>query len=175
MLNITLKASCTSRGGQKHGYSQLVTASLTLLLAACSGDYGPPIPESTSTSATKSSASKSRDAGTGDAAMSFLLDASSRFAPDAFFINDPAPPMCSKDGKKTPPPKVEGSADCPADKNREGCECKGSAVLAWQAHQPQPWHLPRRQDQVPGDGGVRADLGRVRRLRVAEGRRGARP
>src|ERR1700761_7728556 len=94
-----------------------------LLLAACSGDYGPAIPQSTSGS-TQTSSSKARDGGTGDAAMSFVLDASSRFAPDAFFINDPAPPMCGQDGKMTAAPKTDDSADCPEDKNREGCSCK---------------------------------------------------
>jgi hypothetical protein len=65
--------------------------------------------------------------------MSFVIDASTRFKSDAFFINDPAPPMCGPDGKMSPAPKLEGSADCPKDKNREGCECPdpGKEEACW--------------------------------------------
>lgn len=122
MIARTYPSSETSRRWQQQ-LRTLSAACLGLVLAACSGDYGPPVPESTSSGSTTASSSKAGDAGTRDAAMSFVIDAASRFAPDAFFINDPAPSMCGKDGKMTPPPKVEGSVDCPADKNREGCEC----------------------------------------------------
>jgi hypothetical protein len=101
-----------------------------LLLAACSGDYGPPIPERTA-SERRSSGSKVKDAGAD--AMAYVIDAASRFRPDAFFINDPAPPMCGPDGKRTAPPKVDGTDDCPKDKNREGCECPeaGKEAACW--------------------------------------------
>jgi hypothetical protein len=42
---------------------------------------------------------------------------------DAFFVDDPPPPMCGPDGDMEEPGKIEGSADCPSDKNREGCPC----------------------------------------------------
>ena len=101
---------------------------LSVVIAACSGDYGPPIPPS----GTRSDGGQARDASRPDA-MTFVIDASSRFRSDAFFINDPAPPMCGPDGTMTPAPKIEGSADCPKDKNREGCECPeaGEEAPCW--------------------------------------------
>jgi hypothetical protein len=52
---------------------------------------------------------------------------------DAFFINDPAPPVCTQDGAMHDPPMIEGSADCPDDKNREGCLCDkpGQKAACW--------------------------------------------
>lgn len=99
---------------------------VSLVFAACSGDYGPPIPG-------KKSDGGEDDKTRTDAAMSFLIDAATRFNSEAFFINDPAPPMCGPDGKMTPPPKLEGGADCPKDKNREGCMCAepGKEAACW--------------------------------------------
>jgi hypothetical protein len=52
---------------------------------------------------------------------------------DAFFINDPAPPMCGPDGVTTEPKPVDGTPDCPGDKNREGCACSrpGEKAPCW--------------------------------------------
>jgi hypothetical protein len=49
---------------------------------------------------------------------------------DAFFIDDPAPPSCGPDGGMSAPPKIEGEADCPADKNRQGCACPKAGMRA---------------------------------------------
>jgi hypothetical protein len=101
-----------------------------LALAACSGVYGPPIPAPKKGDGGAVDDDKSRS----DAMkMSFVLDAATRFNSEAFFINDPAPAMCGKDGKMTPPPKLEGSPDCPKDKNREGCMCPkpGEEAACW--------------------------------------------
>lgn len=96
-------------------------AGLLWVCAGCSGAYGPPIPEADAGPSRGDGGGK--DAGTPDA-MSYILDASQPdLSPDAFFINDPAPPMCGPDGGMSDPPKIAGSADCPADKNREGCPC----------------------------------------------------
>jgi hypothetical protein len=113
----------------KPAHALFVVIVAAFVIAACSGDYGPPIPAS----GRLRDGGEERDARPTDAAMSFVIDASSRFRSDAFFINDPAPPMCGPDGKMTPPPKVEGSADCPKDKNREGCECPkaGEEAPCW--------------------------------------------
>jgi hypothetical protein len=63
-----------------------------------------------------------------------LADGGSRFAPDAFFINDPSPPMCSPDGGRTEPPDAGDEApNCPEDKHRQGCPCDtpGERVSCW--------------------------------------------
>jgi len=53
--------------------------------------------------------------------------------PDAYFVDEPAP-MCALDGTVFPPPPPPGGTDeCPADKNREGCECptEGASASCW--------------------------------------------
>ena len=52
---------------------------------------------------------------------------------DAFFINDPAPPVCGPDGSMSEPKSVGGTPDCPNDKNREGCACEkpGEQAACW--------------------------------------------
>ena len=52
---------------------------------------------------------------------------------DAFFINDPAPPICGPDGGMTPAPDAGGTIVCPDDKNREGCPCTnaGASQACW--------------------------------------------
>jgi hypothetical protein len=52
---------------------------------------------------------------------------------DAFFINDPAPPMCGPNGMTSEPKPVGGTPDCPGDKNREGCACTqpGEKAACW--------------------------------------------
>jgi hypothetical protein len=54
-------------------------------------------------------------------------------AVDAFFINDPAPPMCGPDGERSEADVREKLPDCPPDKNREGCPCEnpGEKVPCW--------------------------------------------
>ena len=56
------------------------------------------------------------------------LDASATV--DAFFINDPPPPMCGQDGQMLPAEPPGGSPECPNDKNREGCPCPKAGVQA---------------------------------------------
>ena len=99
----------------------------SLLWQACSGDFGPPVPSDAGKSMRRdASARDDEDAG----AQNPIVDASVKQAPDAFFINDPAPPICGPDGGMSDPPKVEGPADCPADKNREGCTCSRAGMQA---------------------------------------------
>jgi hypothetical protein len=102
---------------------------MSAVLAACSGDYGPEIPKP---------GKRNKDGGSETEesrpdAMTFLIDAAANLRSDAFFINDPAPPMCGPDGKMSAPPKVEGPPDCPKDKNREGCPCPeaGKTASCW--------------------------------------------
>jgi hypothetical protein len=49
---------------------------------------------------------------------------------DAFFVNDPEPPMCGQDGKQQAAPPVTGTPECPSDKNREGCPCTKDGMTA---------------------------------------------
>lgn len=88
-----------------------------------------------------------KDAGGGDGAIDFkhtdnptplvVRDAGSipdaTPSVDAFFINDPAPPVCGPDGSTSEPKPVGGTPDCPDDKNREGCACKtpGEKAACW--------------------------------------------
>ena len=51
-------------------------------------------------------------------------------APDAFFINDPQPPVCGPDGEPREAPMPGGTASCPDDKIREGCPCPASGMTA---------------------------------------------
>jgi hypothetical protein len=78
--------------------------------------------------------SKLNDATAGDAGMLIFgdnpaplsaFDASAELdaAADAFFINDPAPPMCGPNGDMTSSSDAGGPVDCPSDKNRQGCPC----------------------------------------------------
>ena len=62
-----------------------------------------------------------------------IRDASFGPSLDAFFINDPAPPICEADGKEQTPPEPGGTALCPDDKNREGCPCpkEGMQASCW--------------------------------------------
>jgi hypothetical protein len=66
-----------------------------------------------------------------DAGRDHDMDGST--APDAFFINDPAPPMCGPNGEVSSAKPTGGSADCPNDKNREGCPCDkpGQTSSCW--------------------------------------------
>jgi hypothetical protein len=119
------------------------------VLAACSGDFGAPIPGGQG-SRTADAAAQEAKANRPDA-MSYVIDAATSFRSDAFFINDPAPPMCGPDGKMTPAPKLEGSADCPKDKNREGCACPeaGKEAACW------PGKRINRNHGICGDGKTR--------------------
>jgi hypothetical protein len=56
------------------------------------------------------------------------------YDPDAFFINDPPPPVCPLDGgMQQPPMSPGGTPDCPDDKNRQGCPCPmlGMHAACW--------------------------------------------
>jgi hypothetical protein len=52
---------------------------------------------------------------------------------DAFFVNDPPPPMCDQSGHMSAVQPPGGTPDCPDDKNREGCPCptKGMTASCW--------------------------------------------
>ena len=52
---------------------------------------------------------------------------------DAFFINDPPPPMCNADGTMESVEPPGGTPNCPDDKNREGCPCPkvGMQAACW--------------------------------------------
>lgn len=52
---------------------------------------------------------------------------------DAFFVNDPPPPICGQDGRRQTATPPGGTPDCPDDKNREGCPCtqKGMNASCW--------------------------------------------
>jgi hypothetical protein len=60
-------------------------------------------------------------------------DLDGSFSSDAFFINDPAPPICGPGGDLESAATAAGSLDCPADKNREGCACEhpGEQATCW--------------------------------------------
>jgi len=49
---------------------------------------------------------------------------------DAFFINDPAPPVCGANGVQTEAKPIDGTPECPGDKNREGCGCDKLGEMA---------------------------------------------
>jgi hypothetical protein len=68
-----------------------------------------------------------------DAGANAIKDAEPADAADAFFINDPAPPMCGENGAMLDAQVIEGTADCPDDKNREGCACDkpGDQASCW--------------------------------------------
>jgi hypothetical protein len=104
--------------------------SASLALACASDPYdGPP------------AADGGRDAqltiGDTDNPRSIVIDDAGAIAdagqPDAFFINDPAPPICTRTGEMLEPAPLAGPADCPADKNREGCPCDkpGARAACW--------------------------------------------
>ena len=105
-----------------------------LALAACSGAYGPPIPDGKG-SGKKVDGGADDDAGVNQNPTVRILDAGKLrdAAADAFFINDPPPPFCGPDGGMSPAPKIEGTEECPADKNREGCTCPmpGKEAACW--------------------------------------------
>jgi hypothetical protein len=106
------------------------------MAAACSGDYGPPVPPGGDASIPADSGPKMDAAATGDTVnrsnpiISLLVDSG---ISSAFFINDPAPPMCGADGKMTAPATIPGTSECPADKNRTGCPCPevGKKAACW--------------------------------------------
>ncbi len=52
---------------------------------------------------------------------------------DAYYFKDPPPQWCGPAGGATPPPPPGGTADCPADKNRQGCACpvEGEVASCW--------------------------------------------
>jgi len=104
---------------------------LALGLAACSGAFGPAIPDGKG-SGKPTDAGTDQDSGQVQNAATKILDAGKirDAASDAFFINDPPPPYCGPDGGTTAPPKIGGTDECPADKNREGCMCSTSGMLA---------------------------------------------
>ena len=65
----------------------------------------------------------------GDRLDAGFVDLDATTSPDAFFVNDPPPPYCGPDEDHM----VElpsGSADCPSDKNREGCPCPKAGMEA---------------------------------------------
>jgi len=112
-------------------------AALGAYLQACSGAYGPPVDPG----AAPLDASADDDAGVRDdagirknAPAVLRYDAGIRDAgPDAFFINDEAPPFCGPDGGMSAPPSVGGTPECPDDKNRQGCGCPeiGKKAACW--------------------------------------------
>lgn len=89
--------------------------SLLLLAQACSGAYGPSIPDG--------AVDQERDASAGEAAA----------AGPAGLPPDPAVPMCGPDGEMTLAPEIENAKFCPADKNLEGCSCPdvGKQAPCW--------------------------------------------
>jgi hypothetical protein len=52
---------------------------------------------------------------------------------DAYYVNDPPPRWCGPAGGATPPPAPGGTAECPSDKNRQGCPCsvEGETAACW--------------------------------------------
>jgi hypothetical protein len=54
-------------------------------------------------------------------------------AADGSWANDPSTPYCGPDGGGTAPLPPGGTAECPADKNREGCPCvnPGEQAACW--------------------------------------------
>ncbi len=52
---------------------------------------------------------------------------------DAYYYNDPPAQWCGPAGGATPPPAPGGTAECPDDKNREGCPCtvEGQTASCW--------------------------------------------
>jgi hypothetical protein len=113
----------------------LLTAAVSALCAclpACSGDYGPAVPQSAidSEPPDASPGAPPRAANLGPSIAGLLVDSG---IAGTFFINDPAPPMCGPDGRMTKAAPIEGNGECPADKNRTGCQCPevGAKAACW--------------------------------------------
>jgi hypothetical protein len=64
---------------------------------------------------------------------SFVTPGDAAATVDAFFVNDPPPPMCGMDGMMEQAQSPGGSPQCPDDKNREGCPCPeaGATAACW--------------------------------------------
>lgn len=115
----------------------IAAMALTMTHAGCSGDeasisQGPSDGGAGSQNAAGSSASgKSGASGaSGNAGTTGISLEPETPNPDAFWANDPPPPMCSDGPQPTPP---GGTPECPDDKNREGCPCSepGKTVACW--------------------------------------------
>ncbi|MET0390829.1 MAG: hypothetical protein ABW321_32950 [Polyangiales bacterium] len=104
---------------------------IVVMLIACAA-----CAKSEDTGQVREDAGSPHDAATtlpGNAVSGPVLDASQlNRLPDAFFAEDPAPPMCGEDGIRVEPETAEPS-ECPPDKNREGCPCKspGKSASCW--------------------------------------------
>jgi len=107
--------------------SRATVAMLSAWLVACSGAYGPAVPAGEQPRPAQDAA-----AADGAQAISKDLDAGPAGHPDvdAFYIDDPAPPSCGPDGAMEDPPAIEGTSECPADKNRQGCACPRAGLRA---------------------------------------------
>ncbi|MEY4581225.1 MAG: hypothetical protein RL701_5928 [Pseudomonadota bacterium] len=73
-----------------------------------------------------------KDAGQATLVQPVIRDAGPNL--DAFFIDDPTPPMCDADGERVASENVHDPIpDCPEDKNREGCPCDkpGRTASCW--------------------------------------------
>jgi hypothetical protein len=113
---------------------------MLLLVAGCADNLGGGVPKNDS-GAARGDGGAADGGGDGfgnahgnhaskDAAIAYS-DAS--LGADAFFINDPQPPVCLPDGGMGPAPMVSGTPECPSDKNREGCPCmvEGEKAACW--------------------------------------------
>ena len=100
-----------------------------LLLPACSGAFGPPIPNDGLPDAAPADGAVEIDNPVRTPVDRTGEDAGA----DDFIIDDPLPPICTPDGMMSQPTPVEGTADCPADKNRSGCSCPrvGMRASCW--------------------------------------------
>ncbi len=90
-------------------------------LAGCPGDMGSAV----GVTPDRSVAPPGLDGGTGAEDLGL---------PDSFFADDPPPKYCGPDGGGgTAPEPPGGTAECPDDKNREGCRCdkEGQSAPCW--------------------------------------------
>ena len=106
----------------------LVWLGSVFLLLSCAEDFGPD-KELERAAAARHDGGAFADAGSafGNANRDLLNNipdaALVSLNPDAFFINDPLPPICAEDGSREEPSNPGGTPDCPDDKNRAGCLC----------------------------------------------------
>jgi hypothetical protein len=109
---------------------------LTTTYAGCSSDSADtpaPGPGGSSAGAAGSSQGSAGSAGSGSsgsAGTTGIDVGGDPPNPDAFWANDPPPPVCSGG---TSPPAPGGTPECPDDKNREGCPCPevGQTKACW--------------------------------------------
>ncbi len=113
-----------------------VALALLLLCGACANRLDAPIP--VPTDGGPDAHGGSANGGKKDGSANNILDAAAvpldaTPSLDAFFINDPPPPVCLPDGAMAPAPTVGGTPTCPDDKNREGCTCTkaGETSACW--------------------------------------------